>query len=322
MARPARIPARAGRPARTLRFTPWQPTRTPRPDRRTRSPRWPEARGAPRLGAPLRSAPAEPYRGRAAALLPRRRAPRADSCSPGWPTACRRPRRPGSCSPTKSDRRLSGHRPPLEGEVDRLRDALDRFDADTANATFDRLLASFTLDTVLEPGRDAVSPRPRRALGRRQRDGRPGALRKQPASRPACRPARAAGSAARGPLALLACAPGEQHDLPFLVFGLALRARGWRIAYLGQDTPAESIVETAAELAPALVVVSATARSRFRTAASQLAASRPHAAARHRRDRARASRSRRRSERAGSTEGPVDAAEQLTLERADRVARA
>src|SRR5688572_17917729 len=38
---------------------------------------------------------------------------------------------------------------PLEGDIERLRDALDRFDADTAHATFDRLLASFTIDTVL-----------------------------------------------------------------------------------------------------------------------------------------------------------------------------
>ena len=29
-----------------------------------------------------------------------------------------------------------------------------------------------------------------------------------------------------GPLAVLACAPGEQHDLPLVAFGLALRAAG------------------------------------------------------------------------------------------------
>ena len=45
--------------------------------------------------------------------------------------------------------------------------------------------------------------------------------------------------AGAGPLAILACPPGELHDLGLLVFGLVLRARGWRIAYLGANTPIE-----------------------------------------------------------------------------------
>src|SRR3954469_8815950 len=36
-----------------------------------------------------------------------------------------------------------------------------------------------------------------------------------------------------GPVALLACLPGEQHEAGLIAFGLALRTRGWRIAYLG-----------------------------------------------------------------------------------------
>jgi DNA-binding transcriptional MerR regulator len=60
-----------------------------------------------------------------------------------------------------------------------------------------------------------------------------------------------------GPRALLACPPGERHDLGLIAFGLALRARGWRIDFLGSDTPAESIVDAAQTLRPALLVVSA-----------------------------------------------------------------
>ena len=53
-----------------------------------------------------------------------------------------------------------------------------------------------------------------------------------------------------GPRALLACAEGELHDLPLLGFGLCLREQGWRISYLGADTPVASVVEAAQALAP------------------------------------------------------------------------
>jgi methanogenic corrinoid protein MtbC1 len=66
-----------------------------------------------------------------------------------------------------------------------------------------------------------------------------------------------------GPLAVLACAPGELHDLPLIAFGLALRARGWRIAYLGADTPLDTLLDTAQALGPRLVVVSATTPRHF-----------------------------------------------------------
>jgi DNA-binding transcriptional MerR regulator len=61
-----------------------------------------------------------------------------------------------------------------------------------------------------------------------------------------------------GPRALLACAPGELHDLPLIAFGVALRARGWRILYLGADTPLETVAAAAGTLHPDLVVLSST----------------------------------------------------------------
>jgi methanogenic corrinoid protein MtbC1 len=42
-----------------------------------------------------------------------------------------------------------------------------------------------------------------------------------------------------------------------ICFGLALRAHGWRITYLGADTPLLTLTQTANLLQPALVVVSA-----------------------------------------------------------------
>jgi len=59
-----------------------------------------------------------------------------------------------------------------------------------------------------------------------------------------------------GPVAVLACPEGERHDLGLIVFGLALRARGWRIAYLGAETPLASVAETAGSIDADLVVLS------------------------------------------------------------------
>jgi len=57
-----------------------------------------------------------------------------------------------------------------------------------------------------------------------------------------------------GPRAVLACPPGERHDLGLVIFGLALRDLGWRITFLGADTPPETIVETMRRLEPDALV--------------------------------------------------------------------
>jgi MerR family transcriptional regulator, light-induced transcriptional regulator len=62
-----------------------------------------------------------------------------------------------------------------------------------------------------------------------------------------------------GPQALLACLPGEQHELGLIAFGLALRSRGWRIAYLGTDTPLETLENAATALEPDLIALAAIA---------------------------------------------------------------
>ncbi len=65
-----------------------------------------------------------------------------------------------------------------------------------------------------------------------------------------------------GPRALLACAPGDLHDLPLICFGLALRHRGWRILFLGADTPLDVVADTAASEAPDLVVLASSQQGR------------------------------------------------------------
>jgi methanogenic corrinoid protein MtbC1 len=73
-----------------------------------------------------------------------------------------------------------------------------------------------------------------------------------------------------GPVALLACPPGEDHDLGLILFGLCLRARGWRIAFLGANTPLQAVTETADAVDAALVVVAALAPEPLRAARDEL----------------------------------------------------
>jgi len=58
-----------------------------------------------------------------------------------------------------------------------------------------------------------------------------------------------------GPLAVLACAPGEEHDISLVAFGLVLRSHGWRILFLGADTPVATLAHTAETTEPALAVL-------------------------------------------------------------------
>ena len=121
--------------------------------------------------------------------------------------------------------------------LERLRDALDRFDADGAITTFDRLLAAFMLDTVL---REVVMPY-LRDLGERWAAGTATVAQEHFASsliRGRLAGLSRAGSGARDRSHCSPARPGEQHDLPLLASGSRSAPRGWRIAYLGADTPA------------------------------------------------------------------------------------
>jgi len=73
-----------------------------------------------------------------------------------------------------------------------------------------------------------------------------------------------------GPVAVLACPPGEFHDIVLLSFGVLLGRAGWRIRYLGPDTPIHSLA-SAARLTQADAVVLACRRpSGFRGHAAAL----------------------------------------------------
>jgi MerR family transcriptional regulator, light-induced transcriptional regulator len=152
-----------------------------------------------------------------------------------------------------------------------LASALDRFDEPGAQEAFDEALAALSLEALLG---DLVIPY-LRELGERWEEGAASVAQEHFASNflrgRLLGLARGWGRGA-GPLAILACAPGELHDLPLIVFGLALRAHGWRIAFVGPDTPLETLTDAAATLAPKLVVVSATSPQRLSRVRDELGA--------------------------------------------------
>lgn len=161
----------------------------------------------------------------------------------------------------------AGRLAPLAAE---LRAALDRLDEAAAHGVVDRLLATFTLEGVL---RDVLLPY-LRELGARWQDGEASVAQEHFASN--VLRGRLLGLArgwggGGGRRAVLACAPGELHDLPLIMFGLVLAGRGWSITYLGPDTPVTTIEEMLAEVDPALVVIAAVTPARLESVRDELA---------------------------------------------------
>ncbi|MGL4743296.1 MAG: MerR family transcriptional regulator [Dermatophilaceae bacterium] len=73
-----------------------------------------------------------------------------------------------------------------------------------------------------------------------------------------------------GPLAVLACPPGEFHDIILLSFGVLLGRAGWRIRYLGPDTPIPSVASAAKMSDADAVVVACRRPSGFRAHSAAL----------------------------------------------------
>jgi MerR family transcriptional regulator, light-induced transcriptional regulator len=150
-----------------------------------------------------------------------------------------------------------------------LRAALDRLDESAAHAAIDGLLSTFSVETVL---REVVMPY-LRDLGDRWERGEASVAQEHFAS--GVLRGRLLGLARGwglgvGPAAVLACLPGEQHDLGLIAFGLALRSRGWRIVYLGPDAPLDTVAEASRGLQPSLVVLHAVSGERMQPVLAQV----------------------------------------------------
>ena len=162
--------------------------------------------------------------------------------------------------------------PTTESELSgALRQALDAFDEPAAQAVLDRLLSDLSLTAVL---RDVVLPY-LTELGERWERGTASVAQEHFATNVIR--GRLAGLArgwgnGHGPRAVLACPPGELHDLALMVFGIVLHRSGWRIDYLGMDTPLAELTRTVDARRPALVVLAATLPETLGPLAAQLTA--------------------------------------------------
>ncbi len=75
-----------------------------------------------------------------------------------------------------------------------------------------------------------------------------------------------------GPIAVLACPPGEFHDIVLLSFGVLLGRSGWRVRYLGPDTPVTSVAAAVRLIQADAIVLASRRPNGFRAHASALRA--------------------------------------------------
>ena len=167
----------------------------------------------------------------------------------------------------------SGSRPASTGgpagQAAELWASLDAFDDARAQTEFDRLVADFSIETVL---REAVLPY-LRALGDRWRAGDASVAQEHFAStllRERLLALARGWDRGVGPRMILACPPGERHDLGLVVFGLTVRDLGWRVTFLGADTPIDTLAAVCTQLEPDVVVIAAVTPEPLRAVAGRI----------------------------------------------------
>jgi methanogenic corrinoid protein MtbC1 len=148
--------------------------------------------------------------------------------------------------------------------------SLEDFDEPGAHSALDRLLADFTVESVL---RDAIIPY-LHDLGERWQRGQASVACEHFASN--ILRGRLAGLArgwgyGPGPRAFLACPPGEQHDLALLAFGIVLHRNGWKVDYLGADTPIGELTRAVDDTHPEVTVLAAVTPERYNGLTADLA---------------------------------------------------
>lgn len=152
--------------------------------------------------------------------------------------------------------------PAPSAAIEALTRVLEGFDEASAQDLLDRLLTDFTPEAVL---RDVLLPY-LHGLGERWDRGEITVAQEHFASNVVRARVAALGRGwgrGGGPLALLACPPGEWHDIALLAFGVVLYRSGWRVHYLGTDTPMPDLIHTATAEPPRFIVMSSVDPARF-----------------------------------------------------------
>lgn len=144
-----------------------------------------------------------------------------------------------------------------------LRGALDRFDTGGATDALDRLFGTVSVDYAIT---QVLIPY-LHELGERWAAGTASVAQEHFASQLVR--GRLLGVAAEWGVGnpesvVLACLPGEAHDLGLVMFGLLLVRRGWRVTFLGADTPMDTLAASVPVLRPSLVVLGTYDADRFR----------------------------------------------------------
>ncbi|MBE0510647.1 MAG: MerR family DNA-binding transcriptional regulator [Chromatiales bacterium] len=157
-----------------------------------------------------------------------------------------------------------------EGYRLRLFNALDRFDTPAMEASYSEALSLFPVDKVI----DEVMLPVLEQLGEewQQRDDGiarehffSAFLRNKIGTRFSHEISRV-----QGPAMVLACLPGENHEMGLMLFGLTATARNHRVLYFGADLPLEQIMPVCHKVSPQAVVLSGSSVALSETMAAQL----------------------------------------------------
>jgi DNA-binding transcriptional MerR regulator len=157
----------------------------------------------------------------------------------------------------------------LDDAAERLLTAIRAYDEGAVHEVLDESFAAFGLEAVL---RDLLFP-VLAQVGREWKEGTLAVSQEHFASnviRARLLALARLWGRGRGPVAVLACAPGEQHDISLLAFGLVLRSHGWRIVFLGADTPIATLAQAAESTRPALIVLASFDPSRLEAEATAI----------------------------------------------------
>jgi methanogenic corrinoid protein MtbC1/transposase-like protein len=160
-------------------------------------------------------------------------------------------------------------REPIGGPATELLPALLGFDCAAAQAAFDRVFAARSMDAAL---REVVLPA-LHEVGERWARGQVTVAQEHFATEVISGRLRSLGfefDHGLGPRVILACPSAERHDIGLLCCALALHFRGWRVTYLGPDTPTDAIERAVDVVGPDVVVIGAVQRHPLRLAAPAL----------------------------------------------------